>query len=145
MPLHSASGHGGGLSNWKAKKCQSNCANEYFNAVGIENLSLRSLLGLCHHPATVARNLSFFLGGDNLNFVFGDPKLFKAVCRRGSNAIAVLPDAACKDEKIDTAQQGEVRADHLAHGDSKDIQRQNCIRVIAAGTLFQSLNVAFIA
>ena len=46
----------------------------------------------------------------------------------------MLSDAAGEDEKIHAAQQGHVSANHFAHGDRKDIQRQGGFPVIVIGT-----------
>ena len=90
----------------------------------------------------MARDLLFFLSGNNLNFVCREPQGFKPFRGRRPNVVAVLSDAAGEDHNIYTAQQSHVGADHLAHRDSKNIQRQSGFRVAGAGALFQGLDVA---
>src|ERR1700733_3010078 len=77
-----------------------------------------------HHGATVARDLLFFLCGDNLNLIGSQTKNLKPFCGRGSNAIAMLSDAASEDQKIRATQQRHVRPDGFSYGHGKDIQSQ---------------------
>jgi len=100
------------------------------------------LFVLRHQAAAMARNLLFFLSGDNLNFVCREPQGFKPFRGRRPNVVAVLSDAAGEDHNIYTTQQGYVGADHLAHRDSKDVQRQSGLRIAGAGTLLQGLYIA---
>src|ERR1035438_138398 len=95
-----------------------------------------------HHLATVARDLSLFLGRDNLNLVPSQPESFKTLSCRRSNVIAVLSDAAREDEKIHTAQQSHVRPDCLSYRNRKDIQGKTGVRIIRAGAFFQPLDIA---
>ena len=53
----------------------------------------------------MARDLLFFLSGNNLNFVCGEPQRFKSFRGRRPNVVAVLSDAAGEDDNIYTAQQ----------------------------------------
>ena len=78
---------------------------------------------LHHHCSTVARDLLFFLCGDNPNLVCWKAEKFEAGGSCGPNVIAVLSDAAGKHEKVHTAEESNVCTDCLPHGDSKHIQR----------------------
>jgi hypothetical protein len=60
-----------------------------------DSLGLRA--GGGHHRATVARDLLLFFSWDNLNFICGEANNFKAASCRGSDAGAVLSDAAGED------------------------------------------------
>ena len=57
------------------------------------------LFVLRHQAAAMARNLLFFLSGDNLNFVCREPQGFKPFRGRRANVVAVLSDAAGEDRK----------------------------------------------
>src|ERR1700689_2321149 len=57
----------------------------------------------------------------------------------------MLSDAAREDEKIHAAEEGNIRADYLAHGNSKNVQREGCAWVIGAGALFQPLYITLAA
>ena len=50
----------------------------------------------------------------------------------------MFSDAAGEDEKIDAAQQGDVCANYLAHGNGKDIQRKSGLRIVRAGAIFKA-------
>jgi len=90
----------------------------------------------------MARDLFFFLGGDNLNPVGGEAEKFKAVGSCGTNVIAVLPDAAGENQAIHTAQESGVCTDHLANRNGESIQRKSGPWVVGAGALFEGLDVA---
>ena len=94
-----------------------------------------------YHSATVARDLEFFLCGENLNLVCGEAKKFEAAGSQGSNIITVFSDAASEDEKIHTTEKGNVRADYLAYSNAKNIQREGGARVVGANALLQHLYV----
>src|ERR1700674_5764728 len=98
---------------------------------------------LRHQCSTVTRDLLFFLCGDNLNLVCREVERFEAVRSCRPNVIAVLPDAAGKDEKVHAAEESNVCTDSLAYGNRKDIQRESGARLVAADTLFQRLHIAF--
>ena len=73
------------------------------------------------HPA-VARNLLLFLGGDNLDLIWGEPKRFEAAGCCGADAVAMFSDAAGEDEKIHSAQQCHVRTNRFSDSNRKNIQ-----------------------
>ena len=87
----------------------------------VGSLGIESCAIVGHHRATVARDLLFFLCGDNLNLIGSQTKNLKPFCGRGSNAIAMLSDAAGEDEKVDTTEEGYIRTDYLAYGNRKYI------------------------
>src|SRR4029077_19426485 len=104
---------------------------------------MRSVSSLLHHHgSTMTRDLLFFPCGDNLNLVCREIEKFEAVRGCRSNVIAVLSDAAGKDEKVHTAEESNVCTDSLTYGNGKDIQRESGAQIVAAGTLFQSLHIA---
>lgn len=90
----------------------------------------------------MARDLQFFLGRDNLNLVSCETKKFEAARSCRSNIVAMLSDAAGEDQKVNTTEQSDVRANGLAHGKSKDIQGKDGRRIPRARPLFQPLHVA---
>jgi hypothetical protein len=63
----------------------------------------RPSASFAHHSATVARDLWFFLCGDNLNLLFDEVKKLKTVGCSGSNEIAVLSDAAGEELTVKRA------------------------------------------
>src|ERR1700686_3772694 len=103
--------------------------------------SVSSLLH--HHGSTMTRDLLLFLGGDNLNLVCREVEKYEAVRSCRPNVIAVLSDAAGKDEKVHTAEESNICTDSLTYGNRKDIQRESGARIVAADTLFQRLHIAF--
>lgn len=108
-------------------------------------LVVRSLLlsGLPHHSPAVARDLLFFLCGDDLNFVCSEAEKFEAACNRGTNIVAVLSDPAREYEKVDAAEQSNVGTDYLAYGKGEHIQRKLGVWIVGAGAIFQRLHIAF--
>ena len=57
----------------------------------------------------------------------------------------MFSDAASEDEKIHTTEKGNVRADHLAYRNGKNIQREGGAWVVGADALFQHLYVTLAA
>src|SRR4029077_20602297 len=105
---------------------------------------MRSVSSLLHHHgSTMTRDLLFFPCGDNLNLVCREIEKFEAVRGCRSNVIAVLSDAAGKNEKVHTAEESNVCTDSLTYGNRKDIQRESGARIVVADTLFQRLHIAF--
>lgn len=98
-------------------------------------------LSVEHQSATVARHLSLFLGGNNLNLVCSQAEKLKSVSGCRPNVVTVLTDTTCEDEKINPAQKSSVRADYLANGDGKNFQRKNRPCVIGLDALLESLYV----
>jgi hypothetical protein len=70
---------------------------------------------LCHQSAAMARNLLFFLRGDNLNLVSRESQGFKPVRGRRPYTVAVLSDPAGEYHNVYTAQQSRVCSDYLSH------------------------------
>jgi len=81
----------------------------------VGSLGIESCAIVGHHRATVARDLLFFLCGDNLDLIGSQTKNLKPFCGRGSNAIAMLSDAAGEDEKVRAPQQGHVRPNGFSY------------------------------
>src|ERR1700686_4045313 len=102
----------------------------------------RSAVPVRHHRATVASDLLLFLGGDHLNLIWGQAETFQPLGRRGSNAVAVLSDAAGEDEKIGASQQSHVCPDCFSNGDGENIESETRLWIVAAGALLQSFHIA---
>jgi len=102
----------------------------------------RSAVPVRHHRTTVAGDLLLFLGGDHLNLIWGQAETFQPLGRRGSNAVAVLSDAAGEDEKIGAPQQSHVCPDCFSNGDRKNIESETRLWIVAAGALLQSFHIA---
>lgn len=98
-------------------------------------------LKLHDHHATPAGDLLFFLCGDNPDLFCSEAENFEAVRSCGSNAIAVLSNAAGEDKKLHTAEESDVCPDYLAYRNGKAIQRESGMQVIGAGTFFQHLHI----
>src|ERR1700674_4657936 len=98
---------------------------------------------LRHQCSTMTRDLLFFLCRDSLNLVCREIEKFEAVRSCRPNVIAVLSDAAGKDEKVHTAEESNVCTDSLTYGNRKDIQRESGARIVRADTLFERLHIAF--
>ena len=81
-------------------------------------------LSVEHQSATVARHLSLFLGGNNLNLVCSQAEKLKSVSGCRPNVVTVLTDTPGEDEKINPAQKSSVGADYFANRDGKDFQRK---------------------
>ena len=90
----------------------------------------------------MARDLLFFLSGNNFNFVGSQPDNVESVGNRGTNVLTVLTDATGEYKKVDTAEQRNVGTDYLADGRGKGIQGQNGAGIVRASTLFESLYIA---
>jgi hypothetical protein len=56
-----------------------------------------------HQPATVAGDLPFFLGRDDLNLVHGETHHFEAYRRRGPYVGAMFSYSAGKDQELQKA------------------------------------------
>ena len=80
----------------------------------------------------MTRDLLFFLCGDDLDLVRGEADRFEAICSRGTNVLAVLSNAASENKQVHSAEQRNVRADCLAHGYGKDIQRKRGFWIVGA-------------
>src|ERR1700687_2280921 len=96
-----------------------------------------------HHRTTVAGDLLLFPGSDHLNLIWGKAETFQPLGCRGSNAVAVLSDAAGGDEEIGASQQSHGWPDCFSNGDSKNIESETRLWIVAAGALLQGSHIPF--
>lgn len=115
------------------------------NSDDVSTAGQRSLLlsGLPYHSPAVARDLSFFLYGDDLNLVCSEAEKFEAVCNRGPNVITVFSDPTGEHEKVHASEQSNVCTDYLAYGNGEDIQGKRGVWIVGAGASLKRLHVTF--
>ncbi len=88
-------------------------------------------------------DLLFFFGGDDLNFVGSESEKVESVSDCGTNAVAVLANAASKHEQVDAAEEGNIRPDYFADRCGEGVQRENGARIVGASAFFENLHIAF--
>ncbi len=87
-------------------------------------------------------DLLFFLGGDNFDFAGGEAEKVEAGGNGVANGITVFADTAGEDEKVDSAEKGNICADCFAHGSGKDVEGEDGAGIVGLGALFECPYIA---
>ena len=93
----------------------------------------------------MAGDLLFFLGGDDLDFVWSQAEEAEAVGDGSADRFAVFADAARENEQIDAAKERNAGAYDFADGGDEGVECELRAGIIFGGAILQGFHVAFAA